>query len=598
MERLQQFISELKRRRVFRALVVWGIVAFAVLQVYEPLMHGLHLPEWTLSFVVLVLGLGFPVTAALAWVFDIKAGGIERTPPTEADGEGSPAASRARLALLILGVGVAAASPGLVYYFVLPSGTRRARGETPVAPTAPTGVAAAAPGPSIAVLPFADMSPQHDQEYFADGVAEEILNALAQVEGLRVPGRTSSFWFKGKNFELAEVGQKLNVTHVLEGSVRRAGNRLRVTAQVVSVADGYHLWSETFDRDQADIFAVQDQVARAVVEAMRGRLLPEDGKARSTRPVSPEAYDHYLQGRQALRAGTLASYRRAIAEFETALALAPSYPSAWAGLGEAAIWAWGLAEEPVPELATRAIAAADQSIALAPDLPDGYRVRGVVRRDHDRDWAGAKADLERAVALGPSDPEASAQLAWLLGNLGQSRESIGHARRATALDPLSASAWVVLGSFLTASGDLDEGYAAAARAIAISEDNPVAALVIASNRLLAGQPQAALSFTDRSSVGWVRLTGSAMANHNLGRARESNAALSELVARFGPVAAYQVAQVLAWRGETDRAFEWLDRAVAQRDPGLTFLKADPILRKLRVDPRFAGLLRKMNLPLD
>jgi len=234
----RDFVSELRRRRVIRALVVWGVVAFAVLQVYEPVMHGLHLPAWTLSFV----GIGFPVVATLAWVFDLKAGGIERTPaktPGDAPGAGSRSAG-IRLARLLLGLGLAAAAPGLVYFFVWP-GVARQAGSVP-APAAGDRL-----GPSIAVLPFADMSPQKDQEYFSDGIAEEILNALAQVEGSRVVGRTSSFAFKGKNDDLAAIAEKLHAVTILEGSVRKEGNRVRITAQLVNAADGYHFWSQTFD---------------------------------------------------------------------------------------------------------------------------------------------------------------------------------------------------------------------------------------------------------------------------------------------------------------------------------------------------------------
>ena len=212
------FVAELKRRRVIRALLGWGIASFAVLQVYEPVMHGLHLPEWTLSFVVVILGLGFPVTAALAWMFDLKASGIERTRPL-ANGD-SPTDYRSRGARLALplGLGLAAATPGLVYFFVWPGPAFRDAGQATRPPQAP---------PSVAVLPFADMSEKHDQEYLADGVAEEILNTLAQVEGLKVIGRTSSFSFKGKDATLSVIGRTLHVGALLEGSVRREGGRVR-----------------------------------------------------------------------------------------------------------------------------------------------------------------------------------------------------------------------------------------------------------------------------------------------------------------------------------------------------------------------------------
>src|SRR4051812_4152752 len=267
--------TELKRRRIVRAIVVWGVVAFAVLQVYEAVMHGLHLPEWTLSFVIVVLGLGFPVTVALAWAFDLTARGVERAPGAELKGPW--------LAIVLLAFGLLAAAPGIAWHFV-----RHGGGEPAKAP------ANAVAGPSIAVLSFADMSPAHDQEYFADGVAEEILNALAQVEGLRVPGRTSSFYFKGKSIRLAEIGRELSVGTVLQGSVRKEGSRVRVAAQLVRVDGEAQLWSETYDRELIGILSLQDEIATDVVAALKLKLMPD---AHPERSVHPEAYTQYLLGR-------------------------------------------------------------------------------------------------------------------------------------------------------------------------------------------------------------------------------------------------------------------------------------------------------------
>jgi len=557
-----------------------------MLQVYEPVMHGLHLPEWTLSFVVVALAFGFPITAVLSWVFDLKSTGIERTTPAA---EGSPPTTvpryrGLRLALVLLGLGAAAAAPGLVYFFVWPgSPSRRA------------DVATGVPGPpSIAVLPFVNLSSDKEQDYFSDGVAEEILNALAQVQGLRVIGRTSSFSMKGKNEDLRTIAQRLNVANLLEGSVRKSGQRVRITAQLIEAVEGSHLWSQEFDGDLSDTFAVQEKIAKAVTSALRLKLLPS---RTDQRVVNGEVYDLFLKGTQALREGTPEAYQRAIGSFERATVLDKDFAPAWAGLAEARIWLLGVSEEQLPqELGARASAAADRAIALAPDLADGYRVRGVIRRDLNRDWAGARADLERAVALGPGDPEAAAQLSYLLSGLGEIRESAAQARRATSIDPLSSTAWYVLADVLDIAGDLEGGRDAAARALALSQDNPIASIVFVGNRILAGQPDAALAQASRSKSGWVRLTGTALAAYDLGRTAEANSALEELITRFGQVAAYQVAEVFAWRGELDKAFQWLDRAVAQRDPGLTYLKTDPILRRLYGDPRWEELLRRLNLP--
>jgi len=260
---------------VIRALVGWGIFAFAVLQIYEPVMHGLHLPEWTLSVVVLTLAAGFPATVVLAWIFDLGPGGIARTAPSL--DETPSLARRFRVGLLLVGLGVVVAVPGLAWY------AWQARTQ----PAAEVKTALSA-GPSIAVLPFADLSPNHDQDYFSDGVAEEILTALSKVPGLRVPGRASSFYFKGKNAEPSEIARKLGVANLLEGSVRRSGNKLRISAEVVKASDGERLWSQTFDRELTDVFALQDEIARAVVAALSPRLLAGVAPPkRSAAPLSP-----------------------------------------------------------------------------------------------------------------------------------------------------------------------------------------------------------------------------------------------------------------------------------------------------------------------
>jgi TolB-like protein len=251
-------LAELRRRRVFRALVGYGLAAFAVLQIIEPVMHGLHWPDTVLTYVVVALAIGFPLTVCLAWIFDINAGRIERTPATQKP--------YPRLALWLVGIGILAAAPAIVWYFF----------RSPGKPS-PEAV-----GPSIAVLPFVNLSSDKEQEYFSDGVAEEILNALTQIEGLRVIGRTSSFSFKGKSEDLHTIGEKLQVGHLLEGSVRKAGNRVWVTARLVEAAGGTQLWSQVFEPEQNDIFAVQDEIARAV----RRRLRSSCSQAAPVRPRS------------------------------------------------------------------------------------------------------------------------------------------------------------------------------------------------------------------------------------------------------------------------------------------------------------------------
>jgi TolB-like protein/tetratricopeptide (TPR) repeat protein len=583
---LGHFLAELKRRRVIRALLGYAVVSFAILQVVEPVMHGLHLPDSTLSVVVIVIGLGFPVTVALAWVFDLTWGGVRRTRAAA-----RPELRGPRLVLLILGLGLLAGAPG-VSWFLLRHGGARSAGEAESAPPVPTT-------PSVAVLAFADMSPGKDQEYFADGFAEEILNALAQVEGLKVSGRTSSFSFRGTNRKLAEIGRELGVGAVLEGSVRKAGDRIRITAHLVKTTDGFHVWSQTFDRDLSDVFAVQDEIARAVVEALRLKLLPAGGPGRGTHTASQEAYDQYLLGRDLERSGDIDRMKGALAAFERATSLDGSFAPAWAGAAGALMFIEGMAGEGTsPEQRHRALAAADRAIALAPDLPDGYAVRARIRSALLLDWEGARADAERARALGPSDVLAIGYYGRALMELGRLQGALPLLERATEIDPLSARAWAWLGRALVSTDQHERGRAALRRALRISPRGEEARYYLFADLVAVNEPAQALAEAEQATLPWIRLTGVALAQYGLGQSEKSQAALEALIQGSAADAAYQVAEVHAWRGETEQAFAWLERARVQADTGLAWIKSDPLLQKIRGDPRYAGLLRKLNLPTD
>src|SRR6202171_3158610 len=454
--------------------------------------------------------------------------------------------------------------------------------------------------PSIAVLPFADLSPQKDQEYFSDGLSEELLNLLAKTPGLRVAARTSAFAFKGKNEDTGAIGQKLHVASILEGSVRKAGDRIRITAQLVSASDGYHLWSETYDRKLTDVFAVQDEIARAVVAALKLRLLHAP-TSKERRTASTEAYNQYLLGRQFFRRNNVDGFRRAQLAYEKAVALDPAYAPAWAGLALATFWVADSSESAAALAAgqERAVEAADKAIALGRDLPDGYLARGFVRIPIRWDWEGSRADMEQALALRPGDPDTMVEYATMaLRPLNRLQEAIAALRKAAESDPLNARIWSALGNSLAMNGQRVPAREAFNRSLEISPEQSFTPYNLSLTFILDGRPAEALPISQRSTNEVFRLAGAALALHDLGRAQEARQALDHLIARWGHAAAYQIAQNYAWRGEQDRAFEWLERAVKQRDGGLVNVKVDPLLRKLHGDPRYAALLKKMNLPLD
>ena len=576
-------VAELQRRRVFRALVGYGIGAFAVLQIVEPIMHGFHWPDAVLSYVVAALAVGFPVVVSVAWIFDVNAGRIERTEP-------AVGLRGARLAAVLVGIGMFAAAPGTVWYFFLRGAAK------------PVAISSGAdqPLPSIAVLPFVDMSPGKDQEYFSDGIAEEILNVLAQVEGLHVAGRTSSFSFKGKNEDLRAIGQSLGVSAVLEGSVRKSGDRVRITAQMIKVADGFHLWSQNYDRQLTDVFAVQDEIARSVLTAAKLKLMGDKAAVPAgRRATNPEAYAQFLLGRQFLNRGVSEDYRRSVDAYERAIALEPDYAPAHADLSEALVWLVNSTLTTPSERIEgqqRAVAEAEKAVALAPDLAESNRARGTLRISLLWNWSGARSDLERALALAPGDARAELMLGHLLAVLGRLPEAVTATRKAAEADPLLALGWDYLGRYLAAAGDLDESRKAFQQALRVAPDNMWARRELGFVDLLAGRPAVALASYERQE-GWIRLMGLALAHHDLGHAKEAQEALDALLALADPPT-YQLAQVYAWWGDRDRAFEQLERGRASGDAGVRYLKYDPLLRKLRGDPRYTALLKKMNLPPD
>jgi TolB-like protein/Flp pilus assembly protein TadD len=454
---------------------------------------------------------------------------------------------------------------------------------------------------SIAVLPFADMSPEQDQAYFSEGLSEEILNALAQVEGLHVAGRTSSFAFKGHDEDLRAIGAKLGVGTVLEGSVRKAAGRVRITAQIVSVADGFHLWSKTFDRDLTDIFAVQDEIARAVVAALQIKLLPgatPPAKAKERPPVSPEAYSQYLLGRQFYARFSPDGFRRAVEAFQKALAIEPNYAQAWAALSIPLLYVGehGKARAEAEAGRRRARDAAERAIALDPDLGEAYSARSHLRGTYDWDWKGAQADMERAVALTPGDSNVQRRYGLLLAILGRREEAIAATRKAIEIDPLFPANWTALGSQQLALGNLALARTAWSRALEIAPEYEGMNTLFGLLALLEGHPADALAAFGREPDEAARLAGTAMARHALSDARGSDAALDLLSKKHGDREPLAVASVYAFRGERDQAFAWLDRAYANRDPELVWMCGDAMWNSLHDDPRWPALLRKFNLP--
>ena len=473
---------------------------------------------------------------------------------------------------------------------------------TPLSPT-PTADQVA----SIAVLPFANRSANPEDEYFSDGLADELLGVLGRIRGLRVAARSSAFTFKGRAVTVAEVGKVLNVATVLEGSVRKAGNRVRITVQLVKVSDGYHLWSETYDRTLEDILAVQDEIARSVVKELRTTLLGEEADSKASgeakaevaraaqgRTTNPEAHRLYLQARHLLAQMAQDSTARAIGDLNEALKLDPEFALGWTELSRAYSHQAGTGWRPLAEGFALARAAVERALSLEPDLAVAHALAGWISM-WNSDSPGAERSFRRALELDPRNSLALRGVGTVAYYRGHFEEATLFGRAAIDQDPLNAGAYHILASTHYAAGDLAAAETACRRSLDLAPGRAgtrsLLALVLMDQR----RTQHALAEAMREPDEQWRLYGLAITHHAADHGEESNEALRELIAKYAENDAWQIAQIYAHRGESDRAFEWLERAHALRDPGLIELKPSPLCRTLHDDPRWNAFLSKVGL---
>ncbi len=452
---------------------------------------------------------------------------------------------------------------------------------------------------SIAVLPFADMSPGKDQEYFSDGLSEQLIHELAKVSGLKVVGRSSSFQFKGKNEDLREVGRKLGVANVLEGSVRREGNHVRITAELIKADDGFQLWSQAYDREINDIFAVQDEIARAATEALQPKLLVGNGRplASTLRSANPEAYQAYLQANYFLGRGqSKEDLGKALTYTDKVIELDKTYAPAWALRASVQNKMAEVGLIDVTEGFRRARNDAERAIALDPNSASGYLALARTQIFYDWDWDAANTSLTKAAALEPGNADVFRLRSYVFRELGSLDQAVKLYEQAVALDPLRTDFRSGLGYLLYVAGRYDKAEAELQKALELNPQAPRVHFSLGKVFIAEGKLQQALVEIEKEPGEGGKLTGQALIYHALGREPDSNAALAGLIAKYNTDSAYRIAQAYAFRGESDKAFEWLERAYKQRDPGLTEIKIDPLLKILRHDQRFIELLKKIHLP--
>jgi serine/threonine-protein kinase len=580
------FLAELKRRHVYRVAIAYGVVAWLLIQVATQVFPFFEIPNWVVRLVVLVSVLGFPISLIIAWAFEMTPQGMKRAEEI-APNEYIPHWSSRKFAALI--VTIAMLATGVLVFQLVRS-----------KPTSPAQITAAAmpSQKSIAVLPLLNESGDPGDEYFSDGLSEELIAALAQVRGLKVIGRSSSFRFKDRKEESKAIGEKLGVSTLLEGTVRKQGDQVRIVAELINAADGSELWSRTFDRELKDIFAVQSEIAMAVATSLELTVLGANEKsAQNAATKSLEAHNAYLQGHFYFERRNLEDYRKSVGFFDQAIHLDPGYALAYAERSEAWAWIGDLSSEKQKEAWAAAGSDAEKAVAIDPHLAEAHAALGSVRFFIEWKFAEGLTELGRAQELSPWNPTANDLMARVVVYRGQFQEAEKLARQAIELDPLGYQARTSLARVLFTEGKLDEVEAAARKA---AELQPTAAgnhrwqVFVAIQR---GDGEAALREARLEPNEGYRHFELALAHYARGDRPAADAALAELIAKDGDFLAYQIAEVYAWRGEKDNAFAWLQISLNDHDTGTLSLLIDPLMRGLRHDARYDGLLAKIGLPV-
>ena len=573
--------QELKRRNVLRAGALYAGVVWALAQGIAQLGSFVGLPDWAVRWFIVAGIIGFPFWIAFAWFYEFTPSGLKRE--SEIDPADSIAHHTGRkLNIWIFGVMALAIVLLVTNQFVLHRGVN----EVAVAPAAPVIVA---PPNSIAVLPFTNESSDKQQDYFANGIAEDLLNLLTEVQSLRVAARTSSFAFQGKGLGIAEIAAKLHVANVLEGSVRKAGDTVRVSAQLVRAADGYQIWSHSYDRKLTDIFAIQVGIAADVVKQLKVKLL---GAAPTAQATDPKAYALYLQARQLGRRFTADALKSSDALYRQALAIDPHYAPAWTALGS------NFADEtiigllPAEQGLRQAREEMEKALAVDPNYAPAHAGLGYIAMEQN-DLPGAARHLQRALALDPADLAVLSNSASLLSSLGRLQQASAVNEYVLARDPVNTTDLFNLGGDYLGTGRYDEAIDTYRTLLSLNPGSTGVHGFFGWALLLKGDAQAALAQMQQEKVESLRLLGMAQVYHALGKKAPSDAALATLIAKYAKDDPYSIASVYAYRGEADLAFVWLDKAVQAADPQLAGIQVDPLLDKIRHDPRWLPFLRKI-----
>jgi TolB-like protein/Flp pilus assembly protein TadD len=591
---------ELKRRNVIRVGLAYLIVAWLVMQVADVVLNNVTAPDWVFWVILLMLAIGLVIVLVFSWVFELTPEGIKREAEVDRTQSITPHTGK-KLDRLITVVLVLALAYFVFDKFVL-SGQRQeaaveaaleqAGAESEQVTEPPEAPDAFAADKSIAVLPFADMSPEGDQEYFSDGLSEELLNLLAKVPELRVAARTSAFSYKGKDIKIEQVGQELGVAHVLEGSVRTSGDRIRVTAQLIKAEDGFHLWSDTFDRTLDDVFAIQDEIASSVVSALKVTLLGETPHVSET---DPEAYALYLQARHLSNQLTEENFSRAVDLFKQVLEIDPDYAPAWAGLARnyRNMTVTGqLTEAEGMRMGRQAV---NRALSLDPNLAEAHARLGLMVLEVDVDPVAASRHYRKAAKLSPNDPAALSGLATLAQFLGDHERAIEMGERTVLLDPVDALGHLNLGGFYASAGRNQDALRSLQKAVTLNDELYAGWYQIGILRLLENDCEGALEAFALENDAEYKLKGQTLCAFEHGNEALFERLFSQLREEYGAQWPSEIAHVYAWTNDHDAAFEWLDKALAINEGGLTSSPRVRLMDSLHEDPRWQAFLGALGI---
>jgi len=553
------------------------------------------IPDWGVRFFVIAFALGFVPALIISWVYEITPEGLKREKDVVRDASITHLTAK-RLDGFTIGLIVVALafiladrlwlSPRLSEQSAAPAEAVTDIVQTPE----PEPAEPQYPPNSIAVLPFVNMSDDPGNEYFSDGISEELLNLLTRIPELRVAARTSSFSFKEQNLEIPEIAKRLKVAHVLEGSVRKAANQVRITAQLIKADDGYHLWSESYDRTLDDIFAIQDEIAGAVVDALKLTLL---GDAPQAEPTDPEAYSLYLQAVHVGNQLTAKALEQSNAMLKQVLAIAPNYARAWRVLARNYKVQTNRFLLPRDEGTALVREAINQALAINPDLAEAHSSLGLFVAQYDNDLAAAARHLQYALSLESKNYIVISHSTIFLKILGRLDETIAIQEYAIARDPLNPIDHSNLAWNYLSVGRPDEAIATVHTLLMLSPGWDYTHSLLSKAMWLKGENEAALKAIQQEPAEWSRLIGLVRVYHALGQAIESDAVLTELIGKYERDWPYYIAAVLAYRGEADRAFAWLDKAVQNNDKEVSYIASEPQFAAIHDDPRWLPFLESI-----